>query len=185
MNFNSHYRLEGQHAFLSASSHHWSNYDEAQLEKKFRTYKAAQEGTAKHELAALLIKMKQRLPRTKQTLNRYVNDALGYRMTPEQILYYSDNAFGTADTISFRGDMLRIHDYKSGSTPTKMRQLEIYEAFFCLEYRINPHEIGAELRIYQNDGVKEHVPDPVYIESLMQKIIEFDAKVDEMRMEAA
>ena len=33
VNFNNHYNLEGQHAFLSASNYHWINYDEEKIEK--------------------------------------------------------------------------------------------------------------------------------------------------------
>ena len=48
------------------------------------------------------------------------------KMTPEQILYYSDNCFGTADAILFRNNFLRIHDLKTGKIPAHMEQLEIY-----------------------------------------------------------
>jgi hypothetical protein len=147
------------------------------------TARAAQLGTEKHELAAMLIKMGQKLPKTKQTLPMYVNDAIGYRMTPELILKYSDNAFGCADAISFRNNKLRIHDLKTGVSPTKMRQLEIYEAFFCLEYGIRPTAIEAELRIYQNDDYEVHIPDPMYITELMDLIVMFDERIDIMRME--
>jgi hypothetical protein len=36
----------------------------------------------------------------------YVNDAIGYQMTPEQPIYYSENCVGTADAISFKNDFL-------------------------------------------------------------------------------
>lgn len=147
------------------------------------TARAAQLGTEKHELAAMLIKMGQKLPKTKQTLPMYVNDAIGYRMTPELILKYSDNAFGCADAISFRNNKLRIHDLKTGTSPTKMRQLEIYEAFFCLEYGLRPTAIETELRIYQNDDIEVHIPDPMYITELMDLIVMFDERIDNMRME--
>ena len=87
----------------------------------------------------------------------YVNDAIGYRMTPEQPLYYSDNCFGTADAIQFKNNVLRIHDYKSGIIPAKMEQLKIYAALFCLEYKVKPGAIRIELRIYQNDDVVEEI----------------------------
>lgn len=51
-------------------------------------------------------------------------------MTPEQILYYSDRWFGTADSIAFDKNMLRIHDLKTGRRPAKMEQLMVYAALF-------------------------------------------------------
>lgn len=187
MDFNNHFRLEGRHAFLSASKYHWTNYDIAKLERSFQTARAAQVGTEKHELAAMLIKLGQKLPKTKQTLPMYVNDAIGYRMTPELILRYSDNAFGCVDALSFRNNKLRIHDLKTGIGVTKMRQLEIYAAFFFLEYgsqfNIKPHSVEMELRIYQHDDYKVHIPDPNYIMELMDLIIMFDERIDIMRSE--
>jgi hypothetical protein len=183
MDFNTHFHLKDKHAFLSASSYHWTNYDDAKLVRKFETHAAAQLGTAKHELASMLIQMKQKLPKTNQTLPLYVNDAIGYRMTPEQVLYYSDNAFGTADAICFRNDLLRIHDLKTGTGPCSMRQLEIYTAFFHLEYNFTPGEFDVELRLYQNDKMEPHRPNPKYIAELMEKIITFDRRIDQLRLE--
>ena len=100
-------------------------------------------------LRAQCIMLNQKLPKSKQTLNMYVNDAIGFKMTPEQILYYSDNCFGTADAILFRNNFLRIHDLKTGKIPAHMEQLEIYAALFCLEYKVKPADIEMELRIYQ------------------------------------
>ena len=114
MNFAKHSNLEGQHAFLSASGYHWINYSEEKIADAYAKYRAAQRGTALHAFAAQCIKLGQRLPKSQKTLNMYVNDAIGYKMTPEQILYYSPNCFGTADAISFRKDILRIHDLKTG-----------------------------------------------------------------------
>lgn len=158
MNFVKHSNLEGQHAFLGASTYHWINYTEEKVADAYAKYRAAQRGTVLHSFAAQCIKLGQRLPKSQKTLNMYVNDAIGYKMTPEQILYYSPNCFGTADAISFRGDMLRIHDLKTGESPTHMEQLMIYAALFCLEYNYKPNEIQMELRIYQNDGIICHQP---------------------------
>ena len=149
MIFNRHDELEGLHAFLSASNYHWINYSEEKVEETYSKWRAAQKGTKLHAFAADCIRLGQKLPRSKQTLNMYVNDAIGFKMTPEQILYYSPNCFGTADAIIFRNDFLRIHDLKTGETPAKMEQLMIYAALFCLEYGIKPSEIGMELRIHQ------------------------------------
>src|SRR5690606_36597755 len=147
MNFNSHFELAGRHAFLSASKYHWINYTDDKLESVYRTYLAAQKGTELHELAKDLIRLGVKRPRTNATLNAYVNDAIGYRMTPEQILYYSDNSFGTADSISFRKNLLRIHDLKTGTNRCSQNQLAVYAALFCLEYGFKPMEIDIETRI--------------------------------------
>lgn len=181
MNFNRHSNLEGSHAFLSASKYHWVNYDEAKLEDAFSKYLATQLGTRKHDLAKELILLNQKLPKTCATLNMYVNDAIGFKMTPEQPLYYSDNCFGTTDAISFRKNLLRIHDLKTGITPTSFKQLEIYTALFCLEYDVTPNEIEIELRIYQNDMVTTHIPTPEDILYIMEKIKVFDRKIEALK----
>jgi hypothetical protein len=95
-------------------------------------------------------------------------------MTPEQVLYYSDNCFGTADSISFKDELLRIHDLKTGETPAKMDQLRIYASLFCLEYGIKPGEIKIELRIYQSGEVIKEKPEPEDILPIMDKIERFD-----------
>ena len=182
MNFNRHLKLEGQHAFLSASKYHWVNYDEDKLASSFVKYLATQRGTKLHEFACECIKLGIKLPKTKKTLNLYVNDAIGYKMTPEQPLYYSDNCFGTADAISYKQNVLRIHDLKTGVSPTSMRQLEIYAALFCCEYNVNPSKIEIELRLYQSDEVIVHVPTPDDILYIMEKIMLFDKQIDKMKM---
>lgn len=183
MRFNNHSELVGQHAFLSASKHSWVNYSEEKLDRAYTAAQAAARGTAMHELACDLIRMGVKLPRTQKTINMYVNDGIGYRMVPEQVLFYSINSFGTADTISFRKDLLRISDLKTGVAPCNIRQLEVYEALFCLEYGIKPTEIEAELRIYQNDDVNLHIPNPIDILSIMEKIVSFDKRINQLREE--
>lgn len=145
---------------------------------------AARRGTELHAFANEAIRLGVKLPRTQKTLNMYVNDAIGYRMTSEQILYYSDNCFGTADTIAFRRGSLRIHDLKTGVTHAPERQLEVYAALFCLEYRMKPLEIDIELRIYQNDDIQIFETDPDIIMHIMDKIVTFDKRIEAMRMEA-
>ncbi len=179
--FNRHPNLEGQHAFLGASNYHWINYDEDKVEETYSRWRAAQKGTRLHAFAADCIRLGQKLPRSKQTLNMYVNDAIGFKMTPEQILYYSPNCFGTADAIIFRNDFLRIHDLKTGETPAKMEQLMIYAALFCLEYGVKPSEIGMELRIYQNDEVLCHNATVEDILPIMDRIITFDKIINRMK----
>ena len=183
MNFNKHSNLEGSHAFLSASKYSWLNYDEEQLYDAYLRFVAIQKGTELHDLAKRLIKLGVRLPGKHETLNLYVNDAIGYKMTPEQPLFYSINSYGTADAICFRKNLLRIHDLKTGQTPAKMRQLEIYSALFCLEYNMKPDEIKTELRIYQNDEVLVHHPEPEAISDIMDQTVIFDKRIEQLREE--
>lgn len=184
MNFNKHFNLEGKHAFLSPSKYYWINYNEDQLLNSFSNFEASQRGTELHEHAKRCIQLGTKLQRSRKTLNMYVNDAIGFQMTPEQPLYYSDNCFGTADAISFKNNVLRIHDLKTGIVnPAKMEQLYIYAALFCLEYGVNPKDITIELRIYQFDDILEDSPDPAYISSLMEKIIYFDECLSKLKEE--
>lgn len=183
MNWNSHFNLNGKHAFLGASKYHWVNYTDDKLIEAYRRHTAAQKGTEIHEVAAKLIELGYKQPRTKKTFCMYVNDAIGYKMTPEQILYYSDNCFGTADAISFRNGTLRIHDLKTGVIPAKMEQLFVYAALFCLEYKMKPSEINMELRIYQNDEVLVHNPEADEIAPVMDKIITFDKLINQIKVE--
>lgn len=183
MNFNVHSDLEGKHAFLGASNYHWINYSEEKLANVFRNVMAKQKGTELHELACRCIKLGVKLPRTSQTLNMYVNDAIGFRMAPEQPLYYSENCFGTADTICFRKNTLRIHDLKTGSLPASRHQLEVYAALFCLEYNVNPNDIEIVLRIYQNDQILEWHPEIDEIERIIEKIVTFDKTIEKIKME--
>lgn len=184
MIFNKHSELAGRHAFLSASKYHWINYDEDKIDRMYIANMAAQRGTEIHAFAHEAIRLGIKLPQSKKTLHMYVNDALGYRMSPEQILYYSDNSFGTPDAISFRRNLLRIHDLKTGVTQTSEHQLEVYAALFCLEYRIKPVEIEIELRIYQNNEVRIYEADPMSITNIMDKIVTFDRRINAIRMEA-
>lgn len=183
MNFNKHLNVQGQHAFLGASKYHWVNYDEAKIADAYNKFLAVQKGTALHDFAAQCIKLGQKLPKSQKTLNMYVNDAIGYRMTPEQVLYYSENCFGTADAISFRNGLLRIHDLKTGMIPAHMEQLEIYAALFCLEYRYNPRDIKMELRLYQSDEVIVHTPTFEDIDPIINKIISFNKIINEIKYE--
>lgn len=181
MQFNKHSNLEGSHAFLGASKYHWLNYDDEKLVASYNNYLAAQKGTELHAFAATCIKLGQRLPKSSKTLNAYVNDAIGFKMTPEQVLYYSDNCYGTADAILFRDNMLRIHDLKTGNIPAHMEQLMIYAALFCLEYKIKPAAIGTELRIYQNNEIICHTPEVDEIVPIMDKIISFDKLIKRIK----
>lgn len=181
MNFNRHLNIEGQHAFLGASKYHWIRYSDAKVADSYAKFLATQKGTQLHDFAAQCIKLGQRLPKSHKTLNMYVNDAIGFKMTPEQPLFYSENCFGTADAISFRKNLLRIHDLKTGVVPAHIEQLMIYAALFCLEYNIKPADIDIELRIYQNDEILYHNPTVEDIAPIMDKIITFDKIINKLR----
>lgn len=181
MRFNDHSRLANMHAFLSASNYHWVNYSEEKLVRVFHEKMTAKRGTELHAFAHDAIRLKIRQIENGSTLNSYINDAIGYRMTPEVTLVATANSWGTADAIGFdsKDKLLRISDLKNGVHEASMEQLRLYAAFFCIEYRLTPHDIGIELRIYQNDMVKLDEPRPHEIFWLMDKIKEFDAIIEE------
>lgn len=207
MNFFNHTDLRGKHALLAPSQPYWLNYSADELYQKYVSNYAQSMGTLLHELAETLIRnniklkktdnkvvlihlLENGIPRAAIDLDRiynnfmtYVNDAIGFRLTPEQPLVYSENCFGTADAISFRNNLLRIHDYKSGTTPAKMDQLRIYAALFCLEYKFKPGEINMELCIYQNDEIIVDKPTAEDIAPIMDIIIHSDKLVREMNGE--
>lgn len=185
MIFNRHSGLQGMHALLSASKPYWLNYDEDKLRDYFQSSEAAKRGTELHAFASEAIRLGVKLRTSARTLNLYVNDAIGYRMTPEQLLFYSEFCFGTADAISFseRKSTLRISDLKTGTTKSDVRQLEIYAALFCLEYGHKPFDIRTELRIYQNDECRVYEADPEVVARIMAKIVSFDKKIREYREE--
>lgn len=181
MIFNRHSELVGRHAFLSPSTYSWLNYDDQKLEARFHAAMASRRGTDIHNLAHEAIRLGIKLSRSNQALSTYVNDAIGYKMVCEQVLYYSENCFGMADTLSFRRGKLRIHDLKTGITATSVKQLEIYAALFCLEYQMDPFEIEIELRIYQRDEIRIFEPEPEAILEIMDKIVEFDRQIEAIK----
>jgi len=186
MKFNDHFKLAGKHSFMSPSSFSWVNYDEQKMDARIYASFAAKRGTDLHDLAQRAIRLGVKLPDTQETINAYVNDCIGFRMTPEQTLYYSDNCFGTADAIGFRDNKLRIFDLKTGINKTSMMQLYIYAALFCLEYQFKPVTLEYDLRIYQNDDVYgEHDPEVIILEvtRIMSQIIVFDKRIKELEME--
>lgn len=174
MKFNDHKGLEGLHAPFSPSQSSWLRYDDDQAVEVYRNKKASEMGTIYHAWAKQTIDLGLKQPRTKQTLHAYVNDAIGFKMDTEVVLFYSERFFGTTDAICFRNNTLRIHDLKTGKIPAKMDQLEIYAALFCLEYSVKPTDIKFELRIYQNDEVVCHNPTPEDIQAVMNHIVHLD-----------
>lgn len=183
MNWNNHSRLEGKHAYLSASKSHWVRYTDEHFVETFKNEMAKQRGTELHELACKCINMKIKLPKNNLTLNQHVNDAIGLHMDAEKVLYYSENCFGTADAISFKNNVLRIHDLKTGVGKVHMTQLYVYAALFCLEYGYKPGEIKIICRIYQNNEVLEDCPNADDILPIMDKIIHFDKMLNKLKEE--
>lgn len=184
MRWSNHSSMEGMHAtHLSPSKYHWLNYDDDKFDRVYAKQQASARGTELHDLAARCIRLKVPLRQNGTTLSMYVNDGIGYGMRAEQMLVYSRNAFGQADSICFRKNLLRIHDLKTGEMLASFKQLECYDALFCLEYLVDPFKIKHELRIYQNDEVKVHVPDPGDIKNIMENYKRRDARVDDLRKE--
>lgn len=181
MLFNPHPTLPDKHAFLSPSSYHWLNYDDQKLEARFHTVVAARRGVDLHKLAHDAIRLKVPFAGSNKALAEYVKDGIRYDMLCEQPLYYSDNCFGTPDTICFRRRKLRIHDLKTGITSVSMKQLEVYDALFCLEYGVDPFSIEHELRIYQRDDVSVFNPPPELIASHMETIVHANQVVEEIK----
>lgn len=186
MNFVRHLNLEGLHAPFSASQSAWLRYDDKKAIEVYKNKKAAEMGSRLHEWAKETIDLGIKQPRSKKTLYSYINDAIGYRMSTEVVLYYSDRFFGTADAISFRDGVLRIHDLKTGKVgkiDSHMEQLEVYAALFCLEYKVKPSEIMIELRVYKNDEVICHAPDPEDITDIMSKIVHLNKIIEKIELE--
>lgn len=185
MQFNNHHKLEGLHAPFSASQSHWLRYDDDKVIEVYLNKKAAAMGSRLHEWAKETIELGIKQPKSKKTLYAYVNDAIGFKMEPEVVLFYSERFFGTADAICFRNGVLRIHDLKTGKLgkiEDHMEQLEVYAALFCLEYKVKPGEIEFELRVYKNDEVLVHNPTAEDILPIMDKIVHLNkllSKIDE------
>jgi hypothetical protein len=160
------------------------NYPEDKLVQTYKNHKKVTLGTEYHGLASRLIKLAVRLPNTAASFNSFVNDAIGYKMDSEVLLYYSLNCYGTADVISFNDGVLRIHDLKTGTANiASMNQLLIYAALFVLDYGVSTRELtGVELRIYQNSEVTEFFPSPKDVFDVVAVIVRSDkiiSKIDE------
>ena len=183
MIFNNHRNLSGLHAPFSASSSAWLRYDDEKAMEVYKNKKAAELGSKLHAWAKDTIDLGIKQPRSKKTLYAYVNDAIGYQMDTEVVLFYSERFFGTADAISFKDNKLRIHDLKTGKTPVHMEQLMVYAALFCLEYRYRPGDLEIELRIYQNDEVLVHEPTADEIAHIIDRIVSLDKLLQKMEME--
>lgn len=173
---------DGDHAFLGASNHAWYNYDDEKLVRVFINKLAASRGTALHEAACRLIKLKITLPDDGSTLSLYVNDAIKYGLHPEVKLFYSKFAYGTADCIDFKDGVLRVSDLKTGKTKVSFLQLMIYAALFLLCYpEISLKNIKKiELRIYQNNDILMETPEIDEILPVMDKIKRYSRILEEL-----
>lgn len=180
MFFNNHTNLEGLHAPFGASKSSWLRYSDDKIVEVYNNLQAAEMGTRLHEWAKQTIDLGIKQSRSKKTIYSYVNDAIGFNMSTEVILFYSERFFGTADAISFRNNFLRIHDLKTGKRPVHMEQLEIYAALFCLEYKVKPGDIRMELRIYQNDEILVHEPTAEDILPIMDKIVHVNKMLEKI-----
>ena len=183
MIFNRHLNLEGLHATFSPSQSSWLRYDADRAVEVYLNRKASELGSRLHRWAKETIDLGIKQPRSKKTIYAYVNDAIGFGMDTEVVLFYSERFFGTADAISFRNGVLRIHDLKTGRIPANMEQLEIYAALFCLEYKIKPGDIEMELRIYQNDEIIIHKPTTEDIAPIMDHIVHLNKVLEELDKE--
>lgn len=173
---------DGEHAFLGASNHAWYNYDDEKLVRIFINKLASSRGTALHDLACKLIKMKVRLPENGSTLSLYVNDAIDFGLRPEEKLFYSKFAYGTADGIDFKDRILRVSDLKTGKTKVSFLQLMIYAALFFLCYpEIQLKRVKSiELRIYQNNEVMTEILGIDDILPVMDKIKRYSKILEEL-----
>ena len=193
-------KLKGTHAFCSASNFSWRNYDLAKLEQvKINSY-AAPIGTALHEYAANNITRRFKMTKADKhsvlrylvvdkkfpakavdidyifpNLMAYVNDGIGYGMSPEVILYYSPHFFGTADCISFENDVLQISDLKTGKSEPSFKQLENYAALFCLDYKVKPRDIKQIIfRLYHGEELMIAEPPSDILKPIIDQITEFN-----------
>ena len=90
MIFQKHLNLEGLHAPFSPSKSSWLRYDDDKAIEVFRNRKASEMGTRLHAWAKETIDLGIKLPRSKKTIYAYVNDAIGFKMKTEVVLYYSE-----------------------------------------------------------------------------------------------
>ena len=186
MKFNNHRNLAGLHVPFTASQSSWLRYDDDKVLEVYANKKAAEMGTRLHDWAAETINLGLKQPKSKKTICAYVNDAIGFKMSTEVVLFYSERFFGTADAICFRNGTLRIHDLKTGKVgkiETHREQVEVYAALFCLEYKVKPGDIKFELRVYKNDDVDIWCPTAEDIAPIMDKIIHLNKLLEKIDRE--
>lgn len=199
MILNPHLDIVGKHAIFGASNWRWINYENDEDFAQAMVSKWATDiGTGAHEFAARHIRRGIKLdssrlaknelllylledckipeyaidiPRLFDNVRNYVNDCVGFHMTPEVPIKYADAVFGTADAVQYDDKVLRIFDLKTGMLAGHMEQLMVYAAFYCLDYRVKPFDISMELRIYQNNEIALLNPDPNDIQRIIDQAI--------------
>lgn len=107
MIFNQHSSLEGLHAPFSASQYHWLRYDDEKAIEIYRNKKASEMGTKLHAWAKETIDLGIKQPRSKKTIYSYVNDAIGYQMNTEVVLFYSERFFWNCRCYKFQKRIIK------------------------------------------------------------------------------
>ena len=184
------------HALFAPSQPSWLRYEnEDQIISRLKSYYAQAIGTLVHEKAKSCIERRKKLNKNSSILlelylleNKipeaiidiqdlypnfmlYVNDCISMKMLPEQKLAYSEYCFGTADAVSFKKNLLRINDLKTGKLQAKMDQLKSYAGLFCLQNDIKPSAIKTELRIYQFGEANLYSPSAEELQDVMDRIV--------------
>ncbi len=100
MDFIQHRNLQGLHAPFSASQSHWLRYDDEKVMDVYLNKKAAAMGSRLHEWAKETIDLGLKQDtRKKTTLNMYINDAIGFKMSTEVVLFYSERLSKSSPTV--------------------------------------------------------------------------------------
>lgn len=182
MKWNDHSRLRDKHSFLSPSQSRWLRYSPEKLIQVWKSDQKKKEGTELHKLASDMINKGISAAHKKQTFYMFVNDCIKEHMSSEVVLYYSDNAFGTADAIKVENNSLFIYDLKTGTTEAHFDQLDVYAALYCLEYGEDPRNLQSiNERLYQNNEVKTRIVDPNEIFDIMGIIVDFDRLIERQK----
>ena len=142
------------------------------FDKYYDSYKDAIPKECERELACLNY-VSSVCPEVLESVKAYINDAIGFKMYPEVVLYYTDDFRGTADSLIFSNNILRIHDLKTGSGIAHMEQLIGYAALFCLRHHKHPDKFNTELRIYQNGEINIATPDGAEIQDYVERYRNF------------
>lgn len=185
MKWNKHWELEGKHAQLSPSGYHWLGYSPEKMRTVYINMMKKEKGTKLHQLASDLINERIQLRPLKKAFNMFVNDSIGFMMSSEVLLKYSEFCFGTADAIRYdeQTKTLKVFDLKTGSSKPSFNQLNIYAALFCLEYGYKPEKMSFETRLYQKNGYEISNPTGEEIRGVMNQIKLMDDTIRELLSE--
>lgn len=180
---NSNKKEKLNHAIMSPSQNAWLNYDEAKLYKLFHQKNIKALGSRLHEFVKEAISLKRRLAGN-DSISCFTNDCIKHNMVPEYFIFYSENAFGTADAIYYSKTegVLKIFDLKTGMNKASFKQLELYACYFLLSMDIKPI-IKIILRIYQFNEIFEFQPKQKDLEDLMNRIVWIDNLLNSFKLE--